>query len=163
MMPPQSVRQTGAVGWVAAAGAAGVLAVVGVVALRRRRRRPVEPRRRTPEEIAHAALARLLAEDLPARGLLKEFYARLTGIVRHYVEDTTGIRAPEQTTEEFLRDIRSRAVFPPDRSLRFADFLESADLVKYAGQLPEQEQIDQAIARAHEFVNLAPAAIAVPS
>jgi len=162
MVPPQAVPQTTALGWMAAAGAAGVLAVLGFMLLRRRKRRPVEPRRQTPEEIAHAALARLLAEDLPARGLVKEFYLRLTGIVRQYVEDTTGIRAPEQTTEEFLRDIRSRAVFPPDRSVRLADFLESADLVKYAGQMPQEGQIDQAIARAQEFVNLGPAPAPVP-
>jgi LPXTG-motif cell wall-anchored protein len=162
MLPPQAVPQTTALGWMAAAGVVLALAVLGFVLLRRRRRRPVEPRRQTPEEIAHAALARLLAEDLPARGLVKEFYLRLTGIVRQYVEDTTGIRAPEQTTEEFLRDIRARAVFPPDRSVRLADFLESADLVKYAGQMPEPGQIDQAIARAQEFVNLAPAAMPVP-
>ncbi len=80
----------------------------------------------------------MLAENLPARGLVKEFYLRLTGIVRQYVEDTTGIRAPEQTTEEFLRDMRSRAVFPPERSARLAEFLEAADLVKYAGQQPER-------------------------
>ena len=129
--------------------------------LRRRKRRPVEPRRQTPEEIAQAALAQLLAENLPARGLVKEFYLRLTGIVRQYVEDTTGIRAPEQTTEEFLRDMRSRAAFPPERSVRLAEFLEAADLVKYAGQQPEEGQIDQAIARAHEFVNLKPSPAAV--
>ncbi len=138
-----------------------VLAILAVVVLRRRKRRPVEPRRQTPEEIAQAALARLLAENLPARGLVKEFYLRLTGIVRQYVEDTTGIRAPEQTTEEFLRDMRSRAVFPPERSVRLAEFLEAADLVKYAGQQPEEGQIDQAIARAHEFVNLKPSPAAV--
>ena len=78
----------------------------------------------------------LLAENLPARGLVKEFYLRLTGIVRQYVEDTTGIRAPEQTTEEFLRDMRSRAVFSPERSVQLAEFLEAADMIKYAGQQP---------------------------
>ena len=129
--------------------------------LRRRKRRPIEPRRQTPEEIAQAALALLLAENLPGRGLVKEFYLRLTGIVRQYVEDTTGIRAPEQTTEEFLRDMRSRAAFPPERSVRLAEFLEAADLIKYAGQQPEEGQIDQAIARAHEFVNLKPSPAAV--
>src|SRR5262245_1140736 len=161
MVPPQPVSQTTALGWIAAAGALGVLAVLAYVLIRRRTQRPVEPRRQTPEEVAHAALAQLLAENLPARGLIKEFYLRLTGIVRQYVEDTTGIRAPEQTTEEFLRNIRSRAVFPPERSVRLADFLESADLVKYAGQLPDEGQIDQAVARAHEFVNAAPMAVAV--
>ena len=161
MLPPRPVPQAFAIGWLVAAGLAVLLAILGVVVLRRRKRRPIEPRRQTPEEIAQAALALLLAENLPARGLVKEFYLRLTGIVRQYVEDTTGIRAPEQTTEEFLRDMRSRAVFPPERSVRLAEFLEAADLVKYAGQQPEEGQIDQAIARAHEFVNLRPSPAAV--
>src|SRR5262249_46330208 len=114
----------------------------------------------TPEEIASAALAALLAENLPSRGLFKEFYVRLTGIVRQYIEDTTGLRAPEQTTEEFLRDMRSREAFAPDRSLRLAEFLEAADMVKYAGQEPGQDQIEEAVLRAREFVDMrtAPAA-----
>ena len=161
MLPPRQVPQTSAIGWLAALGIACLLAVVGAVALRRRKRRPIEPRRQTAEEIARAALALLLAENLPGRGLVKVFYLRLTGIVRQYVEDTTGIRAPEQTTEEFLRDMRSRAAFPPERSSQLAEFLEAADLIKYAGQQPEEGQIDQAIARAHEFVNLTPVQLPV--
>jgi len=161
MMPPQPVPRTFTIGWLVASGLVVLLAILVVAVLRRRKRRLIEPRRQTAEEIAHAALALLLAENLPARGLVKEFYLRLTGIVRQYVEDTTGIRAPEQTTEEFLRDMRSHAVFPPERSVRLAEFLEAADLVKYAGQQPEESQLDQAIARAHEFVNLKPALAAV--
>jgi hypothetical protein len=153
ILPPQPVPRNLAIGWVVALGIGLVLTIALVVGLRRRRRRVPEPRRKTPQEIAHAALARLLAENLPGQGLVKEFYLRLTGIVRQYVEDTTGIRAPEQTTEEFLRDMRSRAAFPPERSARLAEFLEAADLVKYAGQQPEDGQIEQAIARAREFVD----------
>jgi hypothetical protein len=156
MLPPRTVPRTWPMVWLWALAFAGVLAVLVVVMMRRRKRRPIEPRRQTPEEIAQAALALLLTENLPARGLVKEFYVRLTGIVRQYVEDTTGIRAPEQTTEEFLRDMRSRAVFPPERSARLAEFLEAADMVKYAGQQPAESQVDQAIMRAHEFVNLKP-------
>jgi hypothetical protein len=156
MLPPQPVPQAFATGWLVASGLGVLLAILVVLGLRRRKRQPIEPRRQTPEEIAHAALALLLAENLPGRGLVKEFYLRLTGIVRQYVEDTTGIRAPEQTTEEFLRDMRSRAAFPPERSVRLAEFLEAADLVKYGGQQPEEGQLEQAIARAHEFVNLKP-------
>jgi hypothetical protein len=161
MLPPRTVPQNYALGWPLAVGLAGLIGILVTVAMRRRKRRPIEPRRQTPEEIAHAALASLLAENLPARGLVKLFYVRLTGIVRQYVEDTTGIRAPEQTTEEFLRDMRARAAFPPERSARLAEFLEAADLIKYAGQQPEEGQIEQAIARAHEFVNLktVPAAV----
>ena len=157
MLPPQSVPQTTAIGWLVASALAVLLAIVAFWALRRRKGRPIEPRRQTPEEIARSALERLLEENLPGRGLFKEFYLRLTGIVRQYVEDTTGIRAPEQTTEEFLRDMRSRAAFTPERSVQLAEFLEAADLIKYAGQEPGEGQIDQALARAHEFVNLKPA------
>jgi hypothetical protein len=154
MVPPRAVPQRWAIGWLVAALLVLAVGIFVVILLRRRKRRPIEPRRRTPEEIAQEALALLLAENLPARGLVKEFYLRLTGIVRQYVEDTTGLRAPEQTTEEFLRDMRSRAVFPLERSARLAEFLEAADLIKYAGQQPNEGQIDDAIARAHEFVNL---------
>jgi hypothetical protein len=158
MVPPQSVPQVSTTTWVIVAVAAGALAIVaGVLLLRRRKHRVVEAPRLSPEEIARRALLLLLSENLPARGLIKEFYLRLTGIVRQYVEDTTGIRAPEQTTEEFLRDRRSRQAFPREQGIRLAEFLEAADLIKYAAQTPGEGQIEEAIARAHEFVGLEPA------
>ena len=158
MAQPIPVQPVLAYAWLAAAGAVGVIAILLLFVLRRRRRQVIEPRKKTPEEIAQEALAALLGENLPARGLVKEFYLRLTGIVRQYVENTTGIHAPEQTTEEFLRDMRGRAVFPPERSARLAEFLEAADLIKYAGQQPGEGQIEQSIMRAHEFVNAKPVA-----
>jgi len=165
MLPPQPVPQAFAFAWLIGSAIVLMLTIGVAFWLRRRRRRPIQERRLTPEEIAHDALSCLLAENLPARGLIKEFYLRLTGIVRQYVEDTTGIRAPEQTTEEFLRDMRSHAVFPPERSVQLAEFLEAADLVKYAGQQPQESQVDQAIDRAREFINMkpSPAAAAMQS
>jgi hypothetical protein len=161
MVPPIPVPRSAVIAWVVVPVVLVLLAILAITAFRRRKRRPVEPRRQTAEEIAHAALRLLLSENLPARGLVKVFYVRLTGIVRQYVEDTTGIRAPEQTTEEFLRDMRSHPAFPPERSIRLAEFLEAADLVKYAGQQPGEAQISMAVTRAHEFVNLAPEPAAV--
>ncbi len=161
MLPPQPLPQTFGIAWPLVAGLSALVAILIFVFLKRRKPRMIEARRQTPEEIAQAALALLLSENLPARGLVKEFYLRLTGIVRQYVEDTTGIRAPEQTTEEFLRDIHSHAAFPAERSVRLAEFLEAADLIKYAGQEPHEGQIELAIARAREFVNLEPASRAV--
>ena len=159
MVAPQSVPRVSGMAWAIGAVVAGVLAIAAaVVVMRRRKRRPIEvPPGGGPEEIAREALAALLAENLPGAGLYKEFYLRLTGIVRQYVEDTTGIRAPEQTTEEFLRDMRSRQAFPPERGMRLAEFLEAADLIKYAGQQPGEGQTEEAIARAQEFVGLEPA------
>ncbi len=98
------------------------------------------------------ALEQLLRENLPAAGLFKEFYVRLTGVVRYYIEGTTGLKAPEQTTEEFLREMRSKGVFSDERSAKLKEFLEAADMVKYAGMRPETEQIELSVLRAKEFV-----------
>jgi len=154
MLPPRPLPQPPFTGWLWAVGAGAAAMGVVVWAIRRRKRGAALPRRRTPQEIAQAALDSLLAENLPTRGMFKEFYLRLTGVVREYIEGTTGIRAPEQTTEEFLRDMRSREAFPPQRSTRLAEFLEAADMVKYAGQQPADGEVNEATSRAREFVRL---------
>jgi hypothetical protein len=151
MLPPRALPRSARSAWLVSAAAA-LAAAIALVAWRWRRRRRAEPPPPTPEEIAHAALAALLAESLTSRGAYKEFYLRLTGIVRQYIEETTGIRAGEQTTEEFLRDMRERNAFGPARSVRLAEFLQAADMVKYAGVQPGEGQVDEAIVRAREFV-----------
>lgn len=154
MLPPRQLSTSSTQSWLFVLAIVAAAVIVAVWLLRRKRAKIVEPRRMTPEEIAHEAFAALLAEDLPGKGLFKEFYLRLTGIVRHYIEGTTGLKAPEQTTEEFLDAIRTRNVFPLERSQRLKEFLEAADMVKFAGQQPDKVQIELAIARAREFVDL---------
>ena len=157
MLPPRSLNDSSGWKWLTIAIVGGLLALGAFWWRRRTKEVVVEPPRRTPEEIAHSELALLLAEQLPARGLVKEFYLRLTGIVRQFIEGTTGLRAPEQTTEEFLRDMRTGEVFSVERSARLKEFLEAADMVKYAGQQPSEDQIELSIARAREFIDVRPA------
>jgi hypothetical protein len=108
--------------------------------------------RQSPQELARAQLDQLLSEQLPASGLFKEFYLRLTGIVRQYIEDSTGLKAPELTTSEFLVEARGKSCFTSEQSGMLQDFLEAADMVKYAGQTPDNTQIDGAISRAKLFI-----------
>ena len=154
MLPPRPLEQSTSWYWWLLAIAGGMLAVLALWMRRRRKSEVLELPKQTPEEIAHAALAALFAEKLPSRGLVKEFYLRLTGIVRQFIEGTTGLRAPEQTTEEFLRAMRSQDVFTAERSTRLKEFLEAADMVKYAAQQPDETQIELSIVRAREFVDL---------
>lgn len=155
MLPPKPLPPKPIWSWLATISGA-IVVIVAAILLRRKLKTAAAPIeiRRTPEEIAHAELKALLAENLPGKGLHKEFYVRLTGIVRRYIEGTTGLRAPEQTTEEFLRDMRSRNIFPAERSVQLANFLEAADMVKYAAMQPGERQIEESIARAQEFVGL---------
>lgn len=154
MFPPQPLEDNASWWW--ALLALPVLALIGLIVWQRRRKTVIvdQPKAISPAEIARAALAQLLSENLPAQGRFQEFYLRLTGVVRQYIEGTTGIRAPEQTTEEFLRAMRSRQLFGVEQSIRLQDFLEAADMVKYAGQEPTTEQIELSIARAGEFVEI---------
>lgn len=153
MLPPQPLEENHRYWWIW-----GLLLVIAFLLtafkfVRRKKSQPLTVQKRTPEELAREALAMLLGEDLPRQGLFKDFYVRLTGIVRVYIEGTTGLRAPEQTTEEFLREMRTQATFPPERSNQLQEFLEAADMVKYAGQQPGSDQIELSIRRAQGFVS----------
>ena len=98
-------------------------------------------------------LQRLIEQNL-AEIDVKLFYVELTGIVRRYIERTTGVRAPEQTTEEFLREITAKETFDGMFSRRLKNFLESADLVKFAGLHPRKDDIEEAFHRAKVFIGL---------
>ena len=82
---------------------------------------------------------------------VKGFYVELTGIVRRYIERTTRVSAPEQTTDEFLRATTDHPEFSLDKRSQLREFLESADLVKYAAFNPNEYDIQTAIDRARRF------------
>jgi len=105
----------------------------------------------TPEEIARDELRKLRASGL-AEFDVKQCYVELTGIVRRYIEAVTAINAPEQTTEEFLRQITVESTFSTETTRRLQYFLEAADLVKFAGQTPREGDVDESFARAEEFI-----------
>ena len=155
MAPPQAINESSVWWWLAGLG---LLAAAGAAYFLRGRTQAdtAAPYKPSAEEIAHTQLASLLAENLPSQGMFKDFYLRLTGIVRHYIEGITTLRAPEQTTEEFLREMGEKEVFSKDQSCRLKEFLEAADMVKYAGQRPDAVQIDSSISRAKEFIDMKP-------
>ncbi|NLC80921.1 MAG: hypothetical protein GX748_07030, partial [Lentisphaerae bacterium] len=137
--------------WVVAAlgGLAALAAALfGLTRLSRR----VREFRMSPVERAMAELQRLLGRNLPARGLYKEFYIELTIVVRRYIERTRGIRAPEQTTQEFLAAAAGHPSFTPEILAQLTAFLESADLVKFAGQEATPAMTDAATANAQAYI-----------
>ena len=137
----------------------GVVLVLVVLAaaallwrLLRRVREEVAVRRLSPRERALRELQQLLARDLIARGQVKEFYVELTFIVRRYIERRHGVRAPEQTTEEFLGAISQDARFRPEVLSRLRAFLRAADMVKFAAHRPDAAAIEQASGTAKEYI-----------
>lgn len=118
-----------------------------------RKRTPIPlPPHPTPKEIAARELAQLLAEDLPRRGAYKLFYERLSGILRHYIENQFGLHAPERTTEEFLEELRTSDVLAANHKILLRDFLRHCDLVKFAAHEPTTSEIEGAIGACRRFL-----------
>jgi hypothetical protein len=118
----------------------------------RRLRRAVQLRRMSPRERALFELSELLDKRLIEKDLVKEFYFELTMIVRAYIERAHAIRAPEQTTEEFLAAVSQDRRFPREGVQRLRDFMQSADLVKYAAVRPARNTIDAALVTARTYI-----------
>ena len=123
---------------------------ISFVLLRKKKVRMIAPL--APHEIAQRELAHLASLDLLAKGCMKEFYFRLTMILRRYIEGRFRIMAPERTTEEFLSDMRSSRVLEDAQKKTLAEFMLSADMVKYARFEPPVAEGEKALRIAEEFV-----------
>ncbi len=139
--PPLSWKLAG---FAALALALAALVVAFAVALVRYVARRVKEHRMSPIERAWAELERLIGKGLPGRGRYKDFYVELTMIVRRYIQRRYGIKAPHMTTEEFLRAAK------PSDELR--EFLESADMIKFAGVEATPETADGATESARRYL-----------
>jgi hypothetical protein len=141
--------------WWWALGAVVLIAAMGggLLAFRRRRAAATAGPPPTPRELAAMELQRLWASFQQTEDV-KVFYVELTATVRRYIERTTGVHAPEQTTQEFLHEISRRRDFPAEESARLKSFLESADLVKFAAYQPRRDDIEESYRRAKVFVGL---------
>ena len=63
--------------------------------------------------------------DLIAKGLVREYYYRITNILRHYIEDRFGLLAPERTTEEFLTEMAHTNQLDAAHKILIREFLEA--------------------------------------
>ena len=125
----------------------GILALLGAIwwALRRRARKQAEFR----ESAAARARARLSEAwawvDQPER-----FCTRLSEVVRVYLEERFGLKAPDQTTEEFLASLPQSSELEPGLKPMLEEFLTHCDWVKFAQGDPgriECERLHQMASR----------------
>ena len=103
----------------------------------------------TPPHAAALLALRQLRDENP---VVEVFYVRLSGIVRRYLEDRFQLRAPERTTEEFLREVAQAGTFPEQHRELLGAFLTECDLVKFARHQPESADRERAFGAALRFV-----------
>ena len=148
-LPPLSWRL---VGWVAIAVLVVLAVLAALVWLARYVARRVKEHRMSPIERAWVELDRLLKKGLPGRGRYKDFYVELTMVVRRYVQRKYGIKAPHLTTEEFFAALAKSNNQTIEQSNNLRRFLESADLVKFAGVEATPEMADEATDSARGYL-----------
>jgi hypothetical protein len=120
--------------------------------LGRRIHRQIKLMRMSPRERALFELSELLSKDLVGKDMVKEFYLELTMIVRSYIERQHRVRAPEQTTEEFLLAVSRDPTFNRETVRTLKAFLEASDLVKFAADHPTGAEITGATVTAREYI-----------
>ncbi|MDN3514267.1 MAG: BatD family protein [Candidatus Brocadia sp.] len=118
-----------------------------------KKRQVQEFRTRAPHEVAYELLERLSKEDLIAKGLIREYYYRITDIVRHYIEDQFGLSAPERTTEEFLIEMSHTYKLDDAHKRLIREFLVRCDMVKYARYGPSVTEIKETYDAAKRLID----------
>ena len=88
-----------------------------------------------PYELAIQLLERLRDEKLCERGQEKEFYTRLTDILRSYIDSRFGINAMEMTSTQIIESLNNNNETVSSKSY-VEQVLEIADFVKFAKVRP---------------------------
>src|SRR3989338_486856 len=94
---------------------------------------------RTPEEIAMDELKSLAEMNLIEKGMIREYYIKLSDIIRCYIERKYGILAIDRTTYELYQEMRIKKIERLHIDT-IRDFLEDCDLVKFAKYIPGQKE-----------------------
>lgn len=104
-----------------------------------------------PYEMAVGKLEQLRKEQLCEQGMYKEYYTRLTDILREYLDRRFGINAMEMTSTQIRAALKSSRDEIMSKEL-VAHVLEIADFVKFAKATPLGDDNIRAYKSALQFV-----------
>lgn len=105
-----------------------------------------------PHELALKKLDALVQKQLWHKGLVKEYCAELTFIVREYLEKRYQILALESTSEEILNALQ-KTDFPQHLRPELQNLLTKADLVKFAKATPPETFHEEAMTFAKKIIS----------
>jgi hypothetical protein len=94
-----------------------------------------------PPVPAHVRAKQKLEEALALISQPKEFCVLVSDTIRFYLEERFDFRAPERTTEEFLRELAGTNLLAGEQKESLGNFLESCDLVKFAKYEPRENEL----------------------
>lgn len=102
--------------------------------------------------IAFRELERLKGEELWQKGETKEYYSRLTGIVRQYLDHRYDVNSLELTTAETLSTLVKKGFKRDEQYKKLQKILDFSDLVKFAKHKPSGEENEAHFDESKKFV-----------
>jgi hypothetical protein len=103
-------------------------------------------------QIAFRELEKLRNEKLWETGEIKQYYTRLTEIIRQYLENRYGIYSLELTTSETLEALVRSGFKKDEKYTSLKSILNSSDLVKFAKYKPEADENSSIFTNSWKFV-----------
>ena len=141
----------------------GIILIAAIVffilyAISRRRKNiplfslPAKPKL-PPHVVALSELDKLKEEQLWQHDKVKDYYTRLTGIIRVYLEERYEVPAMEQTTQEILSDFKGEnSQIKGKLFTGLQKTLDTADLVKFAKYTPLADENHFVLVHAYTLV-----------
>lgn len=105
-----------------------------------------------PDKRAIKALEKLQKLDLAKKEQYVEFYSRVTWIVRRFLEEQFQLKVMAMTTQEFLDQLLLHPIFKKEMQQQLQQFLQRADLVKFAHHLPTSQECHQMQQTARQLI-----------
>ena len=105
----------------------------------------------TPYEYAQLQITEIEQEQLWQAGKIKEYYSRLTDVMRLYMERQMDINAMESTADELI-DKMHEIRLPKELQERINELLHLSALVKYAKEKPGVGQNEAALKTTKDFL-----------
>ena len=106
-----------------------------------------------PTNIALMKLEKLKQFELSSEVSKKDFFVKISLILREYIENSFFIRALEMTTED-ISDNYDLFPFDSDLVTELTSILQRADMVKYAREKKDREQCMKYLKRSISFVKI---------
>ena len=111
--------------------------------------KPAEP----PHVTALRELDRLRGEKLWQNNRTKDYYTRLSDVVRTYIEGRFGVMAMEMTSDEILAGLQNTGFEDNNLVNRLRKLFSLADLVKFAKAQPFPDENETSMLDSYLFVN----------
>lgn len=123
--------------------------------IRRRRKMPLfsRPKPADPPHVAAIkALEEVYSEKLWQNNKQKQYYTRVTDIIRIYIENRFCIHAMEKTSDEILRSFDEAALLSGSDRRKLSELFAVSDMVKFAKYIPTGEENEMSYNNAYYFV-----------